>query len=127
MKSLLLIAHGSRVRESNDEVAAVCDKLRAQLRDQLRGRGQSAFEHVDYAFLELASPSIPEGVAQCVKAGASEVLVLPYFLSAGKHIRDDIPSEIAKCKHPGVVIRVCDYVGDAKGMIELLAQLATDA
>ena len=114
MKSLLLIAHGSRVQASNDEIAALTDRLR----DHLKGR----FDHVACAFLELADPDIPDGIDRCVAAGATEIVALPYFLSAGRHITEDIPREIAKRNPPGVRIHLADYIGIADGMTELLLQ-----
>ena len=54
----------------------------------LRRRG--AFDHVVAAFLELAEPSIPQGGQQCVAAGATRVVLTPYFLSAGVHVREDL-------------------------------------
>lgn len=112
MKSLLLIAHGSRVQASNDEIAALTGRLRGGLK--------GSFDHVEHAFLELAEPDIPTGIDYCVDAGATEIVALPYFLSAGRHITEDIPREIAKREPPGVRIRLADYIGRADGMLDFL-------
>ena len=119
MKSLLLVAHGSRVASSNDEIKALSDKLSNQL-------SGTSFDYVTCAFLELATPGIPEGIDLCAQAGATEILVLPYFLSAGRHINEDVPGEVEKCRHkyPNVKIHICDYIGRTDGMVSLLEQLA---
>ncbi|MEC9314794.1 MAG: CbiX/SirB N-terminal domain-containing protein, partial [Pseudomonadota bacterium] len=78
MKALLIVAHGSRRQASNQEVIA--------LAEQLRNSQQTDFDLVEAAFLELADPSIPEGIAQCVSQGANEVIVFPYFLNSGRHV-----------------------------------------
>jgi len=31
-----------------------------------------------------------------VQQGASEVVIFPYFLAAGRHVEEDIPEEAAK-------------------------------
>lgn len=36
-------------------------------------------------------PHFPETLAACVEKGATEVLVIPYFLNMGLHIQIDIP------------------------------------
>ncbi len=41
--------------------------------------------------MELASPDIAAGFAACVEAGADHVVVVPYFLFAGRHATQDIP------------------------------------
>src|SRR6476646_9533830 len=78
--ALLLIAHGSRRAEANADLEFIA----AALRD--RGR----YPVVRVSYLELAEPNIEEGGGQCVKAGATEVILLPYFLSPGVHVVDDL-------------------------------------
>jgi sirohydrochlorin ferrochelatase len=114
MRTLLLVAHGSRREESNEEVRG----LAAVLAEQAGER----FGHVDCAFLEIADPSIPDAIEAAVQAGASEIVVLPYFLSAGRHVREDIPAEVERkrAEHPEVRLRIAPYLGQA----ECLASIA---
>lgn len=114
MKALLIVAHGSQRAASNDEVR----DLAARVGDLAGG----CFDRVQTAFLELAEPSIPDGIQACIDAGADEVVVMPYFLSAGRHVSEDIPAEVARKQqeHRRVRIRVADYVGAQPGIADLL-------
>ena len=105
MPSLLIIAHGSRRAASNDEVRALADAVRAQ-----PGQG---YDHVEAAFLELAEPGIPEGLASLAQKGATEIVAFPYFLAAGTHVAQDIPEAIAEfaVSHPDVKVRVTQHLG----------------
>ncbi|MCC5857026.1 MAG: CbiX/SirB N-terminal domain-containing protein [Ectothiorhodospiraceae bacterium] len=118
MRFLLLIAHGSRRQASNEEVRQLAQRLADQAGNRYGG--------VRCAFLELAEPDIGQGVEQCIADGASEVLVLPYFLSAGRHVAEDIPRELApkRARHPGIPIRLLDYAGASEQMPDLLLDLA---
>ena len=118
MKALLLVAHGSRREASNDEVRKLTDCLRRQ--------SGTRFGEVRCAFLELAEPSIPEGIEQCVQAGADEVVVVPYFLSAGRHVAKDIPEEVAtkQQQYPDRDIYISDYLGTAPDLVDTLLALA---
>jgi sirohydrochlorin ferrochelatase len=118
MTALLLVAHGSRRLESNQEVRDLTERLRA--------RAGGGFDWVGHAFLELAEPSIPEAVAQAAAAGAREVLVLPYFLSAGRHVVKDIPDEVAAAlrQHPQMRVQVAPYLGAMAGVSDLLLETA---
>lgn len=118
MTALLLVAHGSRRMESNEEVR--------YLTDRLRERAGGRFDWVGHAFLELAEPSIPQAVTQAAEAGAREVLVLPYFLSAGRHVVKDIPEEVAAAlrEHPGLKVQVAPYLGAMAGVSDLLLDTA---
>jgi sirohydrochlorin ferrochelatase len=119
MKSLVLVAHGSRREASNDEVR--------QVAAQLANRSAGSFGQVSAAFLELAEPSIPDGIVASIDQGADEVVVLPYFLSAGRHVVTDIPEEVEKARaaRPGANIRVAPYLGSAEPLLDVLAGLAT--
>lgn len=122
MKALLLVAHGSRREASNDEVRELTTQLR---------QADGSYQHVACAFLELAEPSIPDGLRAAIAAGADQVVVLPYFLSAGRHVVTDIPAEVAvvQAEYPDVSIRVAPYLGAAGGVVKILLQQAvgTDA
>lgn len=121
MHALLLIAHGSRRQTSNDEVRDLTQLLKKQT--------DEAFSIVECAFLELAEPSIPDGVTACVEKGAESVTVLPYFLSAGRHVVTDIPEELQKAQsqHPELNIKTAPYLGSAQGISEILISLSKQA
>jgi len=119
MKALLLIAHGSRRRASNDEIERLAERLRRKAGDR--------FHCVRHAFLELAEPSIADGIQQCIDAGADEVYALPYFLAEGNHVAEDIPAEISRKQkeRPAVKIHLCGYLGQAdEPVADLLLQIA---
>ncbi len=107
---LLLIDHGSKLDTANDMLACV-----ANLVQEMAGSPVI----VRHAHMELAEPSIARGFADCVQAGADEVIAFPYMLSPGRHSTRDIPRMIreAAAAHPGVRYRVTP----AFGVHEMLA------
>jgi len=64
--------------------------------------------------MEIASPSIAEAIAKCAADGFGKVVVAPYFLSQGRHIRQDIPALVAEAvsHHPGLECVIADPIGD---------------
>jgi sirohydrochlorin ferrochelatase len=121
MKTLLLIAHGSRRAASNDEVR--------QLTNRLNGINPPGFSGVETAFLELAQPSIPEGLAACLARGASEIVVFPYFLAAGTHVAHDIPEAIQafQAAHPQIKVSLTRHLGDSDLLPQAILQVASAA
>lgn len=115
-RHLLIIAHGSRRQASNDEVR--------QLAARVRDLHSSSFQHVEVAFLELAEPSIAEGLSRCVVQGASEIVAFPYFLAAGTHVTQDIPEAIASFRdlYPHIQVHLTRHLGAA----EMLAGTVLD-
>ena len=118
MKALLLVAHGSRRQQSNDEV----DKLAEQLRE----RCANEYQIVHAAFLELADTLIPDGIRRCAQEGATEIVVLPYFLNSGRHVVTDIPEEVDSVRDelPGVEIKLASHLGASSVMLDLLVATA---
>lgn len=114
MKVLLLIAHGSRKQSANDEI-----KRLAQRVQELSSEDYAA---VVASFLECAEPDIHQGVDRCVELGATEIVAVPYFLAAGKHVASDIPGELASASagHPQISIEMSQYVGENEAMPDLV-------
>jgi len=115
MRALLIVAHGSRRAASNDEVRALCNAVAA--------RDDGLYDNVTCAFLELTEPSIPEGLEALIGIGMRDITVVPYFLSAGRHVAEDIPAEVAKVALPeGVRVHIAPYVGRSEAMADLLLE-----
>ena len=68
---------------------------------------------VEIAHMELASPSIEDGVAACVSRGASHLVVFPYMLAPGRHATRDIPqlTQDIMANYPTVTYRVTEPLG----------------
>ncbi|MDT8385141.1 MAG: CbiX/SirB N-terminal domain-containing protein [Gammaproteobacteria bacterium] len=118
MHALLIISHGSRRAQSNDEVVQLCQLVSEHV--------EGDFDLVRAAFLELASPSIPEGIKRCVDDGAECVTIVPYFLAAGRHVAEDIPSIVnaARVEFPETMLSIAPHLGAFEGMARMLAEVA---
>lgn len=121
MQAILLAAHGSRRAASNDEVRALTTHIAELL-------GESV-PLVDAAFLELAKPSIAEGLESLIQRGATEIQIFPYFLAAGRHVVQDIPAEMAPiiAKYPQVTLRVATHLGANAALPQLIASALQSA
>src|SRR5262249_55524814 len=117
--ALLLIAHGSREDLAN---ADLCHAV-----NELRRRGEFAI--VEAAFLELAEPDIDAGGAACVAQGANQIVLLPYFLSAGVHVKRDLENARSRLatKYPQVDFRLAEPLGPHPLLLQVLAERARDA
>ncbi|NKB62113.1 MAG: cobalamin biosynthesis protein CbiX [Gammaproteobacteria bacterium] len=114
MKALLIIAHGSRREQANNEIQ--------QLTEYLEENDQSDFAWVRHSFLEMGHPNIPGSINELIQNGAREIVVLPYFLAAGAHVAKDIPEIIANLQqeNPDVLLSIMPHIGSTNGMKRLL-------
>ena len=114
MKILLIAAHGSRKKESAKEVAALAQKLGAN--------PKSGFDRVDYGFLQFSPPLVPEVIADAVAKGATQIVIFPFFISAGSHILTDLPelAEAAAKEYPDVAFTITRHLGIAPGIEDVI-------
>ena len=83
-RGVLIVGHGSRRAEANQDVRNAARLIGAR----------GGFSLVKAAFLEIEYPNISEGFESLVQRGAQTVIVHPYFLSPGRHTRGDLPREV---------------------------------
>lgn len=117
MKGILIVDHGSRKDEANEMLPLMAELIQSIAGDDVVVR---------HAHMELAEPTIGQGFANCVDAGATEVIVFPYMLSPGRHSTSDIPRMVAKVAgaHPGVSFSVTPAFGLHDKLAEVVLERA---
>lgn len=108
--AILLLGHGSRASNANNAQFKVAEDLR------------QTYPIVVCAFLELSEPNIPAGLTLCHQAGATCIIVVPYFLALGIHVQKDLPEIIAQWleRHPEVEVRMANPLGYSPKMTEIV-------
>lgn len=89
MKAVLFVGHGSKDAEGNEEIRVFVRSIAEGLEGLL----------VETCFLEFEAPSIAQGIANCVRQGATHVAVVPITLFAAGHAKIHIPAAIDEAKH----------------------------
>jgi sirohydrochlorin ferrochelatase len=115
-RALILVDHGSVVKEANDILIEVAHMVRQS--------SKCKFDIVRYAHMELAEPTISQAFDACVAEGAEEIIVHPYFLGSGRHSTRDIPSMVADAakKHPHVSYRITEPLGLHPKIIDVVLE-----
>ena len=109
-RSVLILGHGSRVARANAEFEALVRAFRARRPDL----------DLDHAYVELAAPLLADGLA-AVAARADRVVLLPLFLLAAGHVKDDVPEALseARARFPAVRFDAARVLGVVNRMVEL--------
>lgn len=115
---IAIFAHGSAVESANDAVREIVRDFRAR----------GGFELVETSFLELGRPDLGEAVANLVARGAGRVIVIPYFLTLGKHLQRDLPRIVDELRriHTGVEILVTPPMDGHPSLAGILMDRATE-
>ena len=115
-RGLLLFAHGARDPRWAEPFEAVA----------ARARGHQPTWIVQLAFLELMTPSLREAGHTLAAAGCERIDVVPLFLGAGGHVRNDLPILLDELRaaHPGVRWQLQRAIGEQGGVIDAMARAA---
>ncbi len=118
-RAILLVDHGSRRAEANALLEDVADQVRKRAAESI----------VEVAHLEIAKPDIAEGIDACVKKGATQIVVHPYFLGPGRHTTEDIPAQVERAgeKHPNVRILISEAIGGLAALIDAILDRVCEA
>lgn len=114
MNGVLILAHGSRAKKTQDTLDAVVSMVRSKLPDQL----------IEVAYMEFCDVNIEKGLTMLIEKGIKNIKVVPYFLFEGIHIKEDIPTEIAAflANHKDITVTM----GETLGVDERLADILVD-
>ncbi len=101
--AIILLGHGSRVQQAGGGMELVATALRERY----------GYSRVACCFMSRLGPHLPETLRALVAAGESRILVIPYFLHSGLHLRLDIPELLQReaQNHPGVTVQLGAHLG----------------
>jgi len=114
---IIVFGHGSSVESANDAVRRVACEAAAH----------GAWPLFETSFLECP-PTLADGVAALHAKGAEEILVLPYFLTLGIHLKRDLPKLVDELTAEyGVKIRVTPPLDGHPDLSRILVSRAENA
>jgi sirohydrochlorin ferrochelatase len=110
--AIVVLGHGSRANESALSMAKIVERLARQLPNQV----------VRIAHRELCPPTLETVVADLVEQGLRRIVILPYFLHLGLHLRRDIPDQLEALRKvfPFVDFIVTEHLGYDDRLADIL-------
>jgi sirohydrochlorin cobaltochelatase len=110
-RAVILIGHGSRAAGADDDMERIAEALRTS-----EGR------IVELCRMGGRGAPFAEVFETCVRHGATEVIVIPYFLHFGVHLRQDIPDLLreAVANHPEVRLVLGKHLGYDDSLVTLV-------
>jgi sirohydrochlorin ferrochelatase/(2Fe-2S) ferredoxin len=111
-KAVIIVGHGSRVQEANTEFERLVERFKQQVDEY----------EIFYAYVELAQPDLRTALQQTASF-FNEVIIVPFFLFAAGHVKNDVPLAVAEAreKSPHVKFRVAMALGVHPNMARLTA------
>jgi sirohydrochlorin ferrochelatase len=112
-RAVILIGHGSRAVGADDDMERIAQRLRdasGGIIETCRMGGRGVL--------------FDEAFERCIRQGAMEIIVLPYFLNFGIHLREDIPEILRKAadSRPEVRLVFGKHLGYDESLVHLVAK-----
>ncbi|MBM7573220.1 sirohydrochlorin chelatase [Aquibacillus albus] len=114
MQAVLYICHGSRVEKAANQAIEFVEKTMKLVDVPIQ----------EYCFLELAKPTIDEGIQRCIEQGAKKIAVVPVLLLTAAHAKKDIPNVLKQAsKHyKNVEFSYGKPIGVQEKMVDVLVE-----
>lgn len=109
--SFLLVGHGSRNREGNQEIMHFATQWRERHPEW----------RIEVCFIEHAEVLLNEGLDRAAR-NARRVIALPFILNAAGHVKMELPAALnaARLRHPGVRFDCMRHLGMGREIFAVL-------
>ncbi|MCK9197278.1 MAG: CbiX/SirB N-terminal domain-containing protein [Syntrophales bacterium] len=113
-EAVILMGHGSRVPGAGEGMEKVAQWLKEKRSGTM----------IEICYMSELGPHFPEILEKCVREGADKIIVMPYFLHLGIHLREDIPAMMGKeaKKYPGLTLILGRHLGFDESLAELVGK-----
>ncbi len=111
---ILLISHGSPRDEANNAFSELTGRIAARLNSN----------NILPTFFSIKRPNIMDQIGKLAQQGVKRVIMLPYFLGNGQHIKADIPAQLEQCKerYPEIEIEFLPTLQGEPGVEDVLTE-----
>lgn len=112
---LLVVGHGSRNPSANTEFECLVDAYRSARPEM----------DVAHGYVELAEPSLSAALGELARR-CEQVVLLPLFLFAAGHVKNDLPLALAQARRdfPGTRFLAANPLGAHPGLVSLVRDRA---
>jgi len=112
-QGLVVVAHGSKLEVSNDEIRLMVESLKEQ---------DESNSWIAEAFLEFGNPTIPGTLMDAHLKGIKTLKIFPYFTTAGVHVNRDLTAiiEQARKEYPDMTITLLPHLGSLASLPKII-------
>ena len=113
---ILIIGHGSKDRNAKTSLNFVVDGLK------------DAYRNVACCWLEIEEPNIKQGIETCAKNKPKVLVIIPYFLHRGAHVKRDIYEDLNPAMTGSGIesIFITEHLGTDDRLIDLVIERAKE-
>ena len=114
---ILVIGHGSSDKNARDALIYIVNSLKP------------FYRRVGFCFLELDTPNIDEGIRNVLQNSPKIILLIPYFLHKGAHIKHDVIHDVSSAlkKYSFKNVFMAKHLGVDEKLVDLVLERTKEA
>jgi sirohydrochlorin ferrochelatase len=111
MNAVIVLGHGSRAPGASIAMERIVSILR-----------ERRAERIEVAHMELAEPTLASVLDRLHEDGIRHVVLVPYFLHHGIHLREDIPAILdeARARLAGLEVVLAPHLGYDDALVDVV-------
>ncbi len=116
---LLFVAHGTPLAEANAPIKQILRQVQAK----------AGYGHGAIGYLDCNQPDIPTAIDELAATLINRLVILPYFLHLGRHVRKDLPAlfDAARARHPQLTLHIAHYLDNDPLLVTVAAERVMSA
>ena len=116
---VLVIGHGSSDKSARTAFLHTVNELKP------------FFRSVHFCFLELDKPRISDGIGKIISSNPNVIIIVPYFLHKGAHVKNDIVKDInsalASYNLKNIPVYIAEHIGVDEKLVKMIIERTQEA
>jgi len=116
--AVIILGHGSRCKGADTAVKRIATEI-----EKIGG-----YTTVQYAFLQYMQPTADEALERCIRQKVGKIVIVPFFLQPGTHVRKGIPDFVIQARkhYPNIDIVVTKSIGSHLLLAKIVFDLVNE-
>lgn len=116
---IIILGHGSKLHKANGLISKVAKIIKKEISGNI----------VEPSYLQFHQPNLSESIKKVVEKGCKKIIIVPFFLFSGNHVKRDIPQAIKKemDRYPDCTFVFTESMGEDGRIVDIVLQKINEA
>lgn len=116
---IIILGHGSKLHKANGLISKVARIIKKEIAGNI----------VEPSYLQFHQPNLSESIKKVVEKGCKKIIIVPFFLFSGNHVKRDIPQAIKKemDRYPDCTFVFTESMGEDGRIVDIVLQKINEA
>lgn len=116
---IIILGHGTKLHKANKLIPELIEKIRQK----------TNYNIIEPSYLQFHHPDLPQSIRKIAGNGCKKIIIVPFFLFKGNHVKRDIPQVMKKeiSKYPDVTFVFTPSMGEDSRIGDIVIRRINEA